>query len=265
MKTAAGLLATVLALGACSHHKTDRGLDRDTQKKLLIDRNWIDVMPKTERDKLHVYRFVPTMGGGVYQDRTIFKGTFELFKFAVDGDQLEFDLLETHDKVRSQFEITPVDGPEPFDLKLTIPNAPRGPRVYYGSRAETDRAGHLGAREQACAGLLDRVARGAQRRAALRDEARGDRADQAAIGRDMIDECAQPLGARLGGARTRQQLGRARDDRDVSRGQHARDQIVAGREVAIQRADPDAGALRDILQRGVRTVLAARGLRSLDQ
>jgi len=151
MKTAAGLLATVLALGACSHHKTDRGLDRDTQKKLLIDRNWIDVMPKTERDKLHVYRFVPTMGGGVYQDRTIFKGTFELFKFAVDGDQLEFDLLETHDKVRSQFEITPVDGPEPFDLKLTIPNDPRGPRVYYGSRAETDRDGR--ALEQELAAL----------------------------------------------------------------------------------------------------------------
>ncbi|HET9993199.1 MAG TPA: hypothetical protein VFQ65_31905 [Kofleriaceae bacterium] len=143
MKLASVLLVSIATLGACSHHKTDRGIDRDTQKKLLIDRNWIDVMPKTESDKLHVFRFVPTMGGGVYQDRTIFKGTFELFKFTVDGDQIEFDLLQTHDKVRSQFEITPVDGPRPFDLKLTIPNDPRGPRVYYGSRAETDRDGHV--------------------------------------------------------------------------------------------------------------------------
>ncbi|MEO6777577.1 MAG: hypothetical protein ABI467_31915 [Kofleriaceae bacterium] len=146
MKLAAVWLVAVTSLaplGACSHHKTDRALDRETQNQLLIDRNWIDVMPQTERDKLHVYRFVPTMGGGVYQDRTIFKGTFELFKFTVDGDQLEFDLLQTHDKVRSQFEIAPVDGPAPFDLKLTIPNDPRGPRVYYGSRAETDRDGHV--------------------------------------------------------------------------------------------------------------------------
>jgi len=142
MKTAA-LLVSVLAVGACSHHKTDRGIDRDTQKKLLIDRNWIDVMPNNETDKLHVFRFVPTMGGGVYQDRTIFKGTFELFKFAVDGDQIEFDLLQTHDKVRSQFEITSVDGPPPFDLKLTIPNDPRGPRVYFGWSSETDRDGHV--------------------------------------------------------------------------------------------------------------------------
>lgn len=132
---AAGLL---VALAACSHKTADRSVDREQAKKLLIDRNWIDVMPKTEREKLHVYRFVPSMGGGVYQDRTLFKGTFELFKFGVDGDQLEFDLLETHEKVRSQFHVETVDGPKPFDLKLTIPNDPRGPREYYGVRAEHD-------------------------------------------------------------------------------------------------------------------------------
>src|SRR3569623_360560 len=133
----------LLVATACTSHHDSKVISGDEARHLLIDRNWIDRMPKTERDKLHVYRFVPTMGGGVYQDRTIFKGTFELFKFAVDGDQLEFDLLETHDKVRSQFEITPVDGPEPFDLKLTIPHDFCGPRIYYGSRAETDRDGHL--------------------------------------------------------------------------------------------------------------------------
>jgi hypothetical protein len=137
------VLSLVASLAACSHKKAAGIVDDAQARKLLLDRNWIDHMPQTERDKLHVYRFVPNMGGGVFQDRTIFKGTFELFKFGVDGDQIEFDLLETHDKVRSQFEITPVDGPEPFDLKLTIPNDPRGPRVYYGSRAETDRDGHL--------------------------------------------------------------------------------------------------------------------------
>ena len=29
-----------------------------------------------------------------------------------------------------------VDGPEPFDLKLTLDRSPRGPRVYYGRSAE---------------------------------------------------------------------------------------------------------------------------------
>ncbi len=137
------LAAILLALAACSHKTADRTVDRDLAKKLLIDRNWIDVMPKTEREKLHVYRFVPGMGGGVYQDRTIFKGTFELFKFSVDADQIDFDLLETHDKVRSQFHIEQVDGPKPFDLKLTISNDPRGPSTYFGVRAEHDPDGHV--------------------------------------------------------------------------------------------------------------------------
>ena len=133
------VLSSGLALTACS--SKSKAIDGDEAKSLLIDRNWIDRMPETERDKLYVYRFVPTMGGGVYQDRTIYKGTFELFRFEATADEIRFDLLETHDKVTSRYTIEKVDGPEPFDLKLTIPDDPRGPKVYYGMRAETDTTG----------------------------------------------------------------------------------------------------------------------------
>ena len=126
----------LIALVACSSHS--QSLDR----KLLLDRNWIDRMPATERDKLHVYRFVPSMGGGVFQDRTLYKGTFELFHFDSSGDELHFVLPETHQDVVSKFRIDSVDGPVPFDLKLIIEADPRGPSVYYGMRAETDRDGH---------------------------------------------------------------------------------------------------------------------------
>jgi hypothetical protein len=143
MRTA---LVLVIALVACSHKS--KTLDSDEAKQLLIDRNWIDRMPQTDRDKLHVYRFVPTMGGGVFQDRTIYKGTFELFKFSVDGDHILFDLLETGEHVRSQFHIEEVDGPAPFDLKLTVWSDPRGPTVYYGMRAETEQVKQLGQQPQ---------------------------------------------------------------------------------------------------------------------
>ncbi|HUJ60917.1 MAG TPA: hypothetical protein VLX92_20580 [Kofleriaceae bacterium] len=131
--------ALVAALAACSANKAS--VDDAGARKLLLDRNWIDHMPKTERDRLHVYRFVPTMGGGVFQDRTLYKGTFELFRFTTRGDEIEFDLPETGQDVVSKFRIEPVDGPAPFDLKLTIEADPRGPSVYYGIRAETDRDG----------------------------------------------------------------------------------------------------------------------------
>ena len=134
-----------LAVTACSTKSSPHPgqLSASDARDVLIDRNWIDRMPETPSDRLHVYRFVPTMGGGVYQDRTLFKGTFELFMFKVErGDHLVFDLPETHERVTSQFTIEKVDGPAPFDLKLTIASDPRGPHVYFGMRAETDRDGH---------------------------------------------------------------------------------------------------------------------------
>src|SRR5580700_6882852 len=106
-------IAAVL-LVACSSQKSPT-ISRDEAKQLLIDRNWIDRMPQNERDHLFVYRFVPTMGGGVFQDRTLYKGTFELFRFTVDGSHIDFDLPETHQRVSSSYRIEHVTGPEPFD------------------------------------------------------------------------------------------------------------------------------------------------------
>ena len=130
-------------LSACSSSKSTSVVADSEAKELLIDRNWLDVYPKTERDHLFVYRFVPSMGGGVFQDRTLFKGTFELFSFSATGREITFTLHETHDEVTSPYTIEKVDGPEPFDLKLSVPGDPRGPKVYYGIKAETDRDGHL--------------------------------------------------------------------------------------------------------------------------
>jgi hypothetical protein len=133
----------VAALAACSSKKSTSGhaLSASEAGPLLLDRNWIDRWPQSERDRLHVYRFVPSMGGGVFQDRTLFKGTFELFRFEASGDEVRFDLPETHEQVTSRYRIEEVDGPAPFDLRLTIDADPRGSQVYYGVRAETDRSG----------------------------------------------------------------------------------------------------------------------------
>ena len=136
------LIAVLAACSSSGSHKS-KDIPDGEARRLLLDRNWIDRMPETERDRFHVYRFVPSMGGGVFQDRTIFKGTFELFQFETAADEIRFNLLETHDKVVSKFRIEEVDGPEPFDLKLTISDDPRGPKIYYGMRSETDREGRL--------------------------------------------------------------------------------------------------------------------------
>jgi hypothetical protein len=136
-------LATVVGLGACDRPKST-ALPGDEARALLLDRNWIDRLPEKKDDRLHVFRFVPSMGGGVFQDRTIFFGTFELFQFEHTGDEIRFALLHTGERKTVRYRIEPIDqpGPDGFDLKLILDGSPRGPSVYYGWRKEgaTERA-----------------------------------------------------------------------------------------------------------------------------
>ena len=131
------LLLVAIFVAACSSGHRTRQVDPARAQSLLIDRNWIDVMPQSPRDRLHVFRFVPSMGGGVFQDRTLYRGEFELFTFDAHDGALAFTFPETGEMMRTAYTIEDVDGPPPFDLKLTIANSPRGPSVYYGMRKET--------------------------------------------------------------------------------------------------------------------------------
>jgi hypothetical protein len=146
---AASLAALSLAAG-CSRSTPKNALAPDDARQLLIDRNWIDRAPETPSDKLHVFRFVPTMGGGVYQDRTLYAGQFELFTYDVSNDEIVFALPHTGESARTRYTIEklaaprgtglaaareepqPRDAKPQFDLKLTLEASPRGPSIYYG-------------------------------------------------------------------------------------------------------------------------------------
>jgi hypothetical protein len=131
------VVSLVLALAACDRASAPRrGVPASDAAQLLIDRNWLDSWPEDKDDHLRVYRFVPSMGGGVYQDRTVFKGQFELFQFANDGTTIDYHFPHDGLKKKVRYRIEKVDGPEPFDLKLTIEGDPRGPGVYFGMTSD---------------------------------------------------------------------------------------------------------------------------------
>jgi hypothetical protein len=129
------LLGIALLLTACGR-KEESAVAAGEAAQLLVDRNWLDHWPTTQNERLHVYRFVPGMGGGVYQDRTLFKGSFELFLFEVQGSELRFVLPDDGSRLRTGFRIERVSGPPPFDLRLTLDHSPRGPRIFYGTSTE---------------------------------------------------------------------------------------------------------------------------------
>src|SRR4051812_45875335 len=74
-----------LCFAGCRNKPAATLVPADQARSLLLDRNWLDRLPETARDRLQVFRFVPSMGGGVFQDRTLYAGQFELFNFEHDG------------------------------------------------------------------------------------------------------------------------------------------------------------------------------------
>ena len=142
-RAASALLAAAVALSAAACGKetaTRAQLPADRAAELLINRNWMDRWPAEESDRLKVYRFTPSMGGGVFQDRTLFAGHFELFTYQVDGEHLTIQWPHSKEEDRMVFRIREVKGPAPFDLQLELSTPSRGPRVYYGRSAETSAA-----------------------------------------------------------------------------------------------------------------------------
>lgn len=107
-------------------------LPADEARQQLTDRNWVDVWPESKDERLHVYRFTPSMGGGVFQDRTVFQGSFELFQFEATGEQIRFHFPGPEERVTTGYRIEPVDGPPPFTHRLVLEDDPRGPGTYYG-------------------------------------------------------------------------------------------------------------------------------------
>ena len=130
----AALVLTAAAATAC-HREPAHGarLSAQDANRALIDRNWMDRQPAHKDDRLRVYRFTPSMGGGVYQDRKVFKGQFELFQYQVGDGTIAFHFPDTEQDARCPFLIERIRGHEPLDLRLTIADDPRGPGVYWSS------------------------------------------------------------------------------------------------------------------------------------
>ena len=150
-KITVALLLVTAALAGCQRPAT-KAVPPEEAQRLLLNRNWLDVLPQTDRDRLHVFRFVPSMGGGVYQDRTLYAGSFELFQFERTGEEIRFLLPHKKERATARYRIDALQPGEVenFDLRLQLDRSPRGPATYYGWREDSaaDIAAALEAHQQ---------------------------------------------------------------------------------------------------------------------
>ena len=130
------LLTLALAaapLAACSHDVAapPRVADGDATA-LLQQRIWLDHEPKGWGDRFHLLAFDPEHTG-VHQERTVWKGAFELFRYEVDRGQLVLRLPGSKKVVKTAFKLERTRRGD-ADVRLTLDRPAEGPTVYWGYR-----------------------------------------------------------------------------------------------------------------------------------
>lgn len=96
----------------------------------VLDRVWIDHIPRNDRDIINVFVAITEEPFGVFQAGSQWTGKFELFRYEVAGGQLRIHYPQTgeHDKVSTSARKCDVRG---FDYCLDLGGASRGVKNYF--------------------------------------------------------------------------------------------------------------------------------------
>ena len=100
------------------------------ENRLVVDRLWIDHVPRNDRDTVRVFAAVSKQAMGLFQATSQWRGAFEAFRFEASGGELRLVFPQTGDRetVRAKARRCNDGG---MDYCLELDGASRGVRRYY--------------------------------------------------------------------------------------------------------------------------------------
>ncbi|HPH64105.1 MAG TPA: hypothetical protein PLF40_00095 [Kofleriaceae bacterium] len=131
---AAVLVSAVAAFGAatgCRGGNTDNAVEvTDGEVQTALESTpWLDKAPESPTDNFSAYVF--QKGEGAFVTGNQYRGTWDMFRYRLNETNLEFRFLADGKTAKSKIKLEHFDN-GPFGYRLTIKDAPRGPKVYYG-------------------------------------------------------------------------------------------------------------------------------------
>jgi hypothetical protein len=97
---------------------------------LVVDRLWLDHMPRGERDEAKLFAAFSEESIGVFHTLTRWTGTYEGFRFEHQGDELRVVFPQNGDKEKLRAVARHCDE-KGFDYCLEIKGSSRGVKRYY--------------------------------------------------------------------------------------------------------------------------------------
>jgi len=134
MKKALLVVALVSTASYATYRWTQDAPAQQVDKITALDRIWIDHLPKTESDTIHIFAAITEEPMGVFQATSVWKGNFELFVYEAHGDTIR--AVFPQDKSREELKVsaTACDEVRDMDYCLVIKGASRGPKKYYSRK-----------------------------------------------------------------------------------------------------------------------------------
>ncbi|MBX3156641.1 MAG: hypothetical protein KF773_11615 [Deltaproteobacteria bacterium] len=106
---------------------------------LVLDRIWIDHIPKNDRDTINVFVAITEEPFGVFQAASQWKGQFELFRYEAHGNEIRILYPQTNEREKVKTRATKCDERQ-MDYCLELDGATRGVKKYYSRKGwEIDR------------------------------------------------------------------------------------------------------------------------------
>lgn len=98
--------------------------------KVLIDRIWIDHLPRGERDTINVFAMVSEHSIGVFQATSQWRGAFEAFRYEASGGEVRIVFPQNGDRetMRAKARKCSQDW---MDFCLEVDGVTRGVKKYY--------------------------------------------------------------------------------------------------------------------------------------
>src|SRR5262245_51661250 len=66
--------------------------------KLVFDRLWVDHLPRNERDTIQIFAAITDEPIGIFQETSVWKGAFELFRYESHGDEIRMVFPQSNEK-----------------------------------------------------------------------------------------------------------------------------------------------------------------------
>jgi hypothetical protein len=147
------LVVAIVAFVALRRGGDDTQSTTENQASLVVDRIWIDHIPRNDRDTFQLFVAITEQPFGIFQATSQWKGSYELFQYEVHGDELRIHYGQTGDKEKVKATAKECND-KGMDYCLELKGASRGVKKYYSMEdwvidGRVDTLDHLRARVQA--------------------------------------------------------------------------------------------------------------------